>query len=213
MAFNESLNTNNRGEQDIEWIATLQSADATKEAKSQALADLIARHYKGVLKFIYSRTGSLENSEDIAQNTFLKVLENIHRYKEGYGSFTRWLYTIAYNASVDFFRRNNNQRTISIEAVSRSYNPHEFAGIPAPEPTPEEQVTERIAAREKIEAMEKLPHQGGRFLLLVALDLNSEEIAGITGLTPGAVMSKVYRTRRIVENDKDLRELYDAQIL
>ncbi len=72
-----------------------------------ALATLIKRHQSKIFGFIYSKVGDRDLSDDIFQDTFIKVIRTFksNAYNEE-GKFLPWVMRIAHNLIVDHFRRN-----------------------------------------------------------------------------------------------------------
>ena len=73
-----------------------------------ALKLLIERHRGRVFNFIYSKVSNRDISEDIFQDTFLKVIRTVKskRYNEE-GKFVPWVMRIAHNLVIDHFRKQN----------------------------------------------------------------------------------------------------------
>lgn len=73
-----------------------------------ALSELITRHKQRIYSFIYSKVFDRDVSEDIFQDTFIKVIKTLK--KGGYneeGKFLPWVMRIAHNLVIDHFRKNN----------------------------------------------------------------------------------------------------------
>lgn len=70
-----------------------------------ALAVLIERHQAKVYGFIYSKIGDKTISDDIFQDTFIKVIKTLksNAYNEE-GKFLPWVMRIAHNLSIDYYR-------------------------------------------------------------------------------------------------------------
>ena len=73
-----------------------------------ALGELIARHKDRIYRFIYSKVYDRDVTEDIFQDTFVKVINTLKKgnYNEE-GKFLPWVMPIAHNLVIDYFRRNN----------------------------------------------------------------------------------------------------------
>lgn len=77
----------------------------------QALAALVERHHPPLMGYLYRLTnGQRELAEDLAQETFLKILQSAALY-ERERAFKPWLYTIATNRARDHFRRLETRKT------------------------------------------------------------------------------------------------------
>lgn len=74
----------------------------------KALSDLIARHKQRIYSFIYSKVCDRDITEDIFQDTFIKVIRTLKRgaYNEE-GKFLPWVMRISHNLIIDHFRKNN----------------------------------------------------------------------------------------------------------
>ena len=72
-----------------------------------SLAILIQRHKQRIYSFIYSKVLDRDITEDIFQDTFIKVIKTLKRgaYNEE-GKFLPWVMRIAHNLVIDHFRKN-----------------------------------------------------------------------------------------------------------
>ena len=71
-----------------------------------ALSTLIQRHQSKIFGFIYSKVNDRDLSDDIFQDTFIKVIKTLksHSYNEE-GKFLPWVMRIAHNLVVDHYRK------------------------------------------------------------------------------------------------------------
>lgn len=78
------------------------------KGNEKALADLIERHKQRIYSFIYSKVGDRDVTEDIFQDTFIKVINTLKKgaYNEE-GKFLPWVMRISHNLIIDYFRKNN----------------------------------------------------------------------------------------------------------
>lgn len=93
-------------------MANLQKSDALLvkdyiSGDESALAILIKRHESKIYGFIYSKVADREISNDIFQDTFIKVIKTLktNSYNEE-GKFLPWIMRIAHNLIIDFFRKS-----------------------------------------------------------------------------------------------------------
>jgi len=75
--------------------------------QEKSLEVLITRHKQRVFSFIYSKVLDRVISEDIFQDTFIKVIKTLKKgaYNEE-GKFLPWVLRIAHNLVIDYFRKN-----------------------------------------------------------------------------------------------------------
>jgi len=93
-------------------MANIQLSDAllVKDyvaGNESALASLIKRHESKIYGFIYSKISDRDISNDIFQDTFIKVIKTLktNSYNEE-GKFLPWVMRIAHNLIIDHFRKN-----------------------------------------------------------------------------------------------------------
>jgi len=78
-----------------------------KAGDEQAFGELYEIWAAKVYRFIYTKVKSVPIAEDITADVFLKGWQKLHQYHPRTGiSFSSWLYTIARNAVVDYYRLN-----------------------------------------------------------------------------------------------------------
>ena len=88
---------------------------------------LFNRYSDAIRRLLLQRSASVEDTEDLLQETFIKVYVNLQRYSAEY-TFGQWIYTIARNTHIDFERRR--QEELSID--------EKFSAPAASTPSPEE---------------------------------------------------------------------------
>ena len=74
----------------------------------KSLSVLIKRHKQKIYSFIYSKVFDRDVTEDVFQDTFIKVIRTLKlgKYNEE-GKFLPWVMRIAHNLVIDHFRKNN----------------------------------------------------------------------------------------------------------
>ena len=90
---------------DAQLISAFQGGD------SQALHQLIGRHQKQLLNFIYSKTYDWNLADDLLQDTFIKIINTVKKgkYKEE-GKFISWALRIANNLIMDYYRKEKRNQ-------------------------------------------------------------------------------------------------------
>ena len=75
-----------------------------KSGNSEAFAQLYDAYVERVYRYILFRVSEDVTTEDLVSQVFLKAWQNLDRYKTGGSPFIAWLYTIARNLVIDYYR-------------------------------------------------------------------------------------------------------------
>lgn len=92
-------------------IKELELVKSAQNGNSEAFGFLYDAYISQIYNFIYYKTLQKEIAEDIAAEVFLKAWQKINQFKEG--SFIAWLYTIARNKVIDYYRRYHDCKDIN----------------------------------------------------------------------------------------------------
>ncbi|CAN5559566.1 sigma-70 family RNA polymerase sigma factor [soil metagenome] len=159
----------------------------------EAFNEIVFRYKDKVVNFLYRYTGSREESEDLAQDTFLKLYKSKHLYRE-IARFSTWFYTIAINIAKTNLRKNKRYNSISISEFDPD-NEKDF-DLPSDVLTPEQTAQAGIENYHIQKAIDSLDEKFKQVILLRDIqDLDYEEIAKITELPLGTVKSRINRGR------------------
>jgi RNA polymerase sigma-70 factor (ECF subfamily) len=79
---------------------------------SEAVGLLYDHYLDPIYRFIYYKVFSQEVAEDLTSDTFLKALRQLGSYHSGKGRFNSWLYRIARNTVVDYYRTKKEHAPI-----------------------------------------------------------------------------------------------------
>jgi len=150
-------------------------------------------------RFIFRYVGDREEALDLAQETFVRVYENRHRYRAS-AKFSSWLFTIASNLCRNHLRWVHRHPTISLtreEGDGGSANAADL--LPSLGGTPFDAAESSDTARCVKESIQSLPHDLKTVVLLFEYEqLSYEEIAGVLDCSPKAVETRLYRARKIL---------------
>ena len=148
---------------DSEIVRQIQSDDAA------AFDELMRRYKRPVVSFIFRMLGNSQDADDVAQDVFVRVYQNLDTYRPE-TKFSTWLFALARNAAIDRIRWRARHRTESIESAPE---------IMAPSGTAEEvnahEIGDQIAA-----AVAKLPEDQRTAVVLSEYhEMSYAEIAGV----------------------------------
>lgn len=137
----------------------------------------------------YLRVIAPESAEDIAADTWVRVVRGLSSFQGDEQSWRAWLFTTARRRAVDEGRRRARRPAISMEEVAAEHLA--AAGDAA------EAALERIGTRSALELLRKLPAAQAEIILLrVVAGLDTETVAEMVGRSPGAVRVAAHRGLR-----------------
>lgn len=96
------------GDEDLALFERYRAGDAA------AFNTLMRKHQRGVVSFIFRKTGDMERSRELAQDVFMRVIRNADAWTP-HARFTTWLYTIARNLCIDESRRARHRQSSSLD--------------------------------------------------------------------------------------------------
>jgi RNA polymerase sigma-70 factor, ECF subfamily len=170
------------------------------EGDEEAFAELVRRHQKGVLNYIFRMVHNRHIAEELAQEVFVALVKNAGRYQPT-AKFTTYLYTIASNiVSKEWTRQKRRPKLFSLSSWFGKDDGDEFD----PLENSSDESADVLAAFQRGEiseavnaALDHLPdHQREAFVLRRFQDLSYEEIADVLDVPIGTVKSRVVRAER-----------------
>lgn len=149
-----------------------------------ALGELYDRYEAKIYSYIYRRTGEPALAEDLTAQVFLKMLEAIRKNRAWQSSFSGWLYRIAHNLVIDYYRRRDRQQQVSIDDMV----------IPAEGDSPVRFAELRLDAEKLRSAIRSLTDEQAEVLSLRFFEGYSiSEVANMMDKTDGAIKALQYR--------------------
>lgn len=151
------------------------------KSTSEQEAILLIRQHKGMLIRICNTWCRQEaDREDLFQEIVYQVLKSYHRYDAQY-RFSTWLYRVALNVSISFFRKESRTPESNIET------PEDIADVPGEEKEEHLQLLEKWIA--ELNPLDKS-------LMILYLDKRShDEIARILGISVSNVGTRIGRVK------------------
>ncbi len=163
-----------------------------KDGDLDKLGLLYERYKRPLLGFFRGLVHDRELSEDLLQNTFMRILKYRHLFR-GEGDFRTWMYHIARNVKNDHFRKNKIHTDSVDDWADKVADHHNKSADMQHE---EEQDMLKLA-------MDKLPEEKREVILLSKYqEKKYSEIGELLGCTEGAVKVKVFRALQ------DLKAIY-----
>ncbi len=137
-------------------LSTLPDADVAtlaNEGREAAFRELVHRYERPVFSLIFRMVRDRETAEDLAQDTFVRVLNHIDRYRPEF-KFSSWLFKIANNLTIDHLRKRQLD-TISIEGSPHAATTAEAEATSVDVRSHDESPLEEIESRELGSAIER----------------------------------------------------------
>jgi RNA polymerase sigma-70 factor, ECF subfamily len=164
-------------------------ARGLRERDMELLADLVERCQHRLVRYLLYLTGRREYAEDLAQETWIRVLQRGSQYN-GRQRFDPWLFAIARNLAIDYLR--NRRKAVQTDSLPDDHDA--VLLLPSSGPSPFEaaarsQDAMRLAGRLQILA----PLYREALLLRFQEDMSLPEIAQVVGAPVTTVSSRIYR--------------------
>ena len=173
--------------------------DLKQSGDKEAFTLLMNKYKKPVLNFCFRYCGNLEDAEDISQDVFIKVYNNIGSFR-GESRFSTWLYRIIVNTCLNHRRWRISERMDKMVSMIPDEN-DEAMEIEVKNSTanPEQALMHKELGTIIKKSVAKLNKKQRSVLILKDFQGKSyEEIAGIMNMNPGTVKSTLSRGRLIV---------------
>jgi RNA polymerase sigma-70 factor (ECF subfamily) len=175
-----------------------------RDGDAEAFEALYGRHRAQVFRYVLRQVGLRSAAEEVFQETWMNIIAARARYRVQ-ARFATFLYHIAHNCVVDYFRRKTPLHLISLDD-----NAEEAIQVAASErDQPERAVASRQLSAKLLNALSLLPpEQREAFLLHQEGGLTLEEIATITSTGRETVKSRLRyalaKLREGVEHEADV---------
>tara|TARA_B100001250_G_C19793732_1_gene787777 strand:+ start:1031 stop:1618 length:588 start_codon:yes stop_codon:yes gene_type:complete len=182
---------------DEQLIARFQAGD------ENAYIELVNRYQDRLINFVFQFLGDREQSEDVVQDTMLKLYVKKHYYRE-IAKFSTWIYTIARNLANTELRKRKRRKTTLLSQMTRDERDYE---LPAVQPETGQEVQNEFAEKRIQAAIHALPDHFKTVIILRDIqELSYDDISSIVNVPLGTVKSRINRARLQLQVDlKDIR--------
>jgi RNA polymerase sigma-70 factor (ECF subfamily) len=182
-------------------LTNLPDADVValaQQGREPAYRELVRRYERPVFSLIYRMVRDREMAEDLAQDTFIKVLNNVERYRPEF-KFSSWLFKIANNVAIDFLRKRQLD-TISTDGSRHATTASEVEATSFDVVEPGESALDELTSRELGSAIERAvaqlrPMYRACIMMRHVEGRSYEEIAQTLDLPLGTVKTYIHRAR------------------
>ena len=164
-----------------------------KNGNKEIFGKLVEKYQDSLFTFIFYSVKDESTARDILQETFIKALKEIDKYKEE-GKFKAWLWTIARNKVMDFYRKSSKIVPLEEETVKQ-------------EDETSKNALSQIELSHIKNLIEDLPPEQ-KEVILMRQYLSFKEIAAVLGCPLGTVLARLNRAIKKIQ--KSLGEDYAA---
>ena len=168
-----------------------------------SLEILIKKHKQRLYSFIFSKIQDRDITEDIFQDTFIKVIRTLKRgnYNEQ-GKFLPWVMRISHNLIIDHFRKSNRMRLFKNTDEFDIFSVISDGNLNAEKQLIKEQVLSDVK-----ELVKELPQEQREVLeMRIYKDMSFKEISENTGVSINTALGRMryalINLRKIIEKNK-----------
>ena len=165
----------------------------------EAFETLVTRFEPRVFGLAQRIVQQRQDAEDVTQQTFIKVLENLDRFREE-SSVASWILRIATNEALTVLRRRRTRNTVQLETGGA--NGHDHQSLPHPEYIAHwRDEPSALAQRSEVKRLldQALAELDEKYRLVFLLrdveQLSTRETAGILGISESNVKVRLLRAR------------------
>ena len=192
--FNPFASKKKPGKTKKESLRIVDLVERSKENDEDAFGELYSLYVDSIYRYIYIKIKVSHEAEDLVQQVFLKAWSSIRTFKYEKFPFSSWLYRIAHNQVIDYYRsRKKSNLSIKEEIIVDSSD------------NPAISQDQKSDKRELERAIRNLPENQQQVIILKFIEeLDNKEIAKIIGKSEGAIRVLQYRALKMLKKILDI---------
>lgn len=169
-----------------------------------AFAELVELYQEKLYHMAYRMLNNRQEAEDVVQDTFLRVYNNLERYDDTM-KFSTWIYRIATNLCIDRLRKR--KPIYSLDAESSEYEGLDgYSMIPSDNRTPESELLLSETQRIIHQAIDTLPPKYKTVMILRYIhELSLQEVGDILDMPVTTIKTRVHRGREFLRKKLEHR--------
>ena len=181
--------------EDTELVALAQKGSTNSFNK------LVDKYHSRIYCLTYQMTSNREDAEDLTQEIFIKAFEALPRFK-GRSSFYTWLYRIGINKTINYRKKRNRNRPLSIDALDQDITYDEVYAELDSKDSPLRHIGLNELQVKLNESMQKLSFKHRTVVVMHDIEgIPHDEIAKIVGVSVGTIRSRLFYARRQLQAD------------
>lgn len=169
-----------------------------------AFAELVELYQEKLFHMAYRMLNNRQEAEDVVQEAFLRVYNNLERYNDAM-KFSTWIYRIATNLCIDRLRKR--KPIYSLDAESSDYEGLDgYSMIPSDDRTPESELLLSETQRIIHQAIDTLPPKYKTVMILRYIhELSLQEVGDILNMPVTTIKTRVHRGREFLRKKLEHR--------
>ena len=147
-----------------------------------------------VFAYIHYRVNDRQTTEDLTSIVFEKAMVNFSKYSSDKAAFSTWLFAIARNSVIDYFRTDAKRRHVDLDG--------ENIDVASSEPSPGEQMEKQSEKECLLNCLSKLGDQDQEIVRLkFAAEMTNRQISKMLKLSESNVGVRLFRAMRRLRED------------
>jgi len=161
-----------------------------------AFEELVNRYHSKIYGLTYNMTSNREDAEDLTQEIFIKAYKALPRFK-GKASFYTWLYRIAVNKTINYRKKRNRKRALSLDQFDQEIKQDDAYRVLTAKGSPLRKISLSELQKRLNEALQNLSEKHRTVVILHDMQgIPHEEIAKMVGTSVGTIRSRLFYARR-----------------
>ena len=161
-----------------------------REGDRESFSVLVERYERRVVGVALAVVHNQDDALELAQETFVRAFENLKNF-ESRSSFSTWLYRIAANLSIDFWRREGRYSVLRGEDAE-----YELGKLPSAQGDTYRAASQTELGERLKQALDQLTPEHRAVVLLREVEgLSYDEISDVLQCPRGTVMSRLHYAR------------------
>lgn len=178
----------------------LDLVERARRGDTRAFDELMGKYTPKLYGLVYHMTSNREDTNDILQDVFATAYRSIKRFR-GKSSFYTWIYSIATNMTLNFLKKRNRRRTMSLDDIDLSIeNDRNFIEATSKSDPVREANLSELQERLNM-AMQQLSVDHRAVVTMFDIQgMPHSEISKILGVSEGTVRSRLFYAHRLLQS-------------
>ncbi|MFT5464972.1 MAG: RNA polymerase sigma factor (sigma-70 family) [Verrucomicrobiales bacterium] len=171
-----------------------------REGDTLAFDELVRKHTQRLYGLVYNMTSNHEDTNDLLQDIFAKAYRSLKRF-QGKSAFYTWIYSISVNMSLNFLKKRNRQRKLSLDDVDLNIqNDSDFIEQTSKSDPVREANIHELQQRLNVALQALSDDHRAVVTMFDIMGMPHNEISKILKVSPGTVRSRLFYAHRQLQN-------------